>query len=133
MASRDERVCFLFSSRVLHSCDPYKSIGLTVAEYSWLVALTVGPQVAVASLARLRDALCPFLATWAMCSFQVMPGSSHTPRSFTVVLLSILWSLMVMLFARSSRAVRRFLVKWISWYFSGANLTLYRSAYLSYS
>ena len=83
--------------------------------------LADGPHVEPANLANTSDAAIPLRFACVMCSLYISLGSSQTPSTLTLISLVIWWSAIRMLFARSSRAVRRLRVKWISWYFSGAN------------
>jgi hypothetical protein len=74
-------------------------------------------------LARLLAAASPLLYACSSCAFYESFGSIYTPRTrisfgcgFTLV------SPIRTVAARSLRGYLFFLVKWISWYFSGANL-----------
>ena len=71
------------ATRVLHSCEVYVMVALTVAVYSRRVFRTDGPQVEVASLASASEATIPLRDACAMCSPHESFGSSYTPRSLT--------------------------------------------------
>src|SRR5947209_6907802 len=61
----------------------------------------------------------PFATALFIWSFQDRDGSSHTPRTLSDCTLSASWFPMVTVDRRSSVTLF-FLVKWITWYFSGA-------------
>jgi hypothetical protein len=108
--------------RILHSCDPYRRVGLTTAVYKSRKFRADGPHVEVAILARVLETASLLWVACVICSFQMRPGSSYTSR--TLIALSYtftLWLLICTIDVRFSRAWRLLLIKWINWYLSEAN------------
>jgi hypothetical protein len=91
--------------RILHSCDPYRRVSLTTAVYKSRKFRADGPHVEVAILARALEAASPLRVVCVICSFQVKPESSHTPRTLIALsCTSTLWLPICTVDARSSRA-----------------------------
>jgi len=107
---------------------PYSIVGLTTAVYSSRVRLNEGPQVEAAIRDAAANAAAPLVVAFVICAFQFSLASTQTPRTLSVAsgFASQPWILTVD--ARSSFALL-FLVKWISWYLSGANLAPCRFAH----
>jgi hypothetical protein len=71
-----------------HSCTPYSIVGLTTVVYNSQEFRADGPYVEVANLARASEAVILLQVACATCSFQMRPGSSHTPSTLITLFLT---------------------------------------------
>ena len=103
------------SPYILHSCDPYRRVGLITAVYKSQELRAEGPYITVIILNRASEAASPLQAACDTCSFQVSPGSSYTPRTLiTFSYIPTWWVLTWTVNARSLYICYLCLIKWIS-------------------
>src|SRR5947207_3252455 len=89
-----------------------------------------GPHVDAVILERASKAACPLVVAFWICSFHWSLGSTQTPSTLIDDSWTVAgWPLIRTVLARSPGGCRRRRVKWIIWYFSGANTAPWRLAH----
>src|SRR6266480_3381896 len=102
------------------------------AVYTSLAFHMHGPYVEVVIHDRASKAVLPLQAACFTYSFQLIFESTHTPSTYSLVFSFTSWPSNWIMLVKSLLESHLRLVKWMSWYLSGANFVSYCLAQAMY-